>query len=564
MTGRRLLVVVLLVFVAGRARATPLAGAAGTALGVPFRIPTIESIQLKACFSTIERATDSTDATGLNCQGQTWNGARWLAQTDPWSDHPKTTTRDGFAQGVVAVRSDSVLPPYFYLLWLPEGTTSAGRKKTVGRFETNTQGDNRHVRVQAFSASGQLAANGWITTEPTALWAPVIDGEAAVDLSESTARFSYRVAATDPPAFATTFRFDTAGTYHVSLNRPAPRLFWPTLDGPQTVRPGAAATFRLTPDTGHESVEWLVDGQRQEGIANDLTLGWPTASQHRVTARLVSGESASRTVSVVSYPSVRFAQALPRPATGDEILKLVNGGGENVSLAGWAIVDRSTRRLTLSDTLAAGATKTITTHHFLANGGGDYDLLNESGERVDRLSYPAVAVNDRIGREPKSVIWRIEPAVPMTKPVTIEGTLAGRGQKRLTLKTANGQIVRINFGDQSHPVVARGDIIRLTNVTLAPAGAVFRAWTTAQTVFSIISRAKKVPPPRLQPPAPLAFAPRAVASGGASPRAPSTRSPPVETTLAALPAATARSLGLVGVAAIFAVAAALLSRPSQC
>jgi hypothetical protein len=91
---------------------------------------------------------------------------------------------------------------------------------------------------------------------------------------------------------------------------------------------------------------------------------------------------------------VKIVAALVNPLgddAGQELVNLVNMGSDNLSLAGWRLVDKNQNQLTIQDVaLAGGSSATVKLPKNtaqLSNQGGEIKLFNPAGELVHRVTY---------------------------------------------------------------------------------------------------------------------------------------------------------------------------------
>jgi uncharacterized protein YukJ len=72
-----------------------------------------------------------------------------------------------------------------------------------------------------------------------------------------------------------------------------------------------------------------------------------------------------------------------------EVVTLLNTAPHDINLAGWALLDTQKKRLPLSDTLRAGATRTVQLKDpfALSNKGGVITLVDEKGLKVHGVAY---------------------------------------------------------------------------------------------------------------------------------------------------------------------------------
>jgi uncharacterized protein YukJ len=88
---------------------------------------------------------------------------------------------------------------------------------------------------------------------------------------------------------------------------------------------------------------------------------------------------------------IRIVAALVNGVTSPEVnvVTLLNTAPHTVSLAGWALLDTQKKRLNLDGELTAGAVRTVTVEEpfALSNQGGVITIVDESGLKVDGVSY---------------------------------------------------------------------------------------------------------------------------------------------------------------------------------
>ena len=132
-------------------------------------------------------------------------------------------------------------------------------------------------------------------------------------------------------------------------------------------------TWHTDDATGHQT------GPAVSGPPSDATeYRRPFAAGERPTPQLPDG-------------AVRIVAAMVNDVTTPETetVTLLNITGQDLSLAGWKILDRDKNAMPLSGVLAAGETRrfTLLKPVVLPNGGGLITLLNADGLRVDGVSY---------------------------------------------------------------------------------------------------------------------------------------------------------------------------------
>ena len=71
------------------------------------------------------------------------------------------------------------------------------------------------------------------------------------------------------------------------------------------------------------------------------------------------------------------------------MVTLLNTSPHDINLAGWALLDTQKKRLPLSDTLRAGATRVVEIRQPLAlsNKGGVITLIDDKGLKVHGVAY---------------------------------------------------------------------------------------------------------------------------------------------------------------------------------
>jgi hypothetical protein len=89
---------------------------------------------------------------------------------------------------------------------------------------------------------------------------------------------------------------------------------------------------------------------------------------------------------------VRIVGALVNPigpAPEPETVTLLNASPESVELTGWEIADRLKNKQSITGTIAAGSTLTVSVEPpvQLGNRGGIITLLDNRGLKVDGVSY---------------------------------------------------------------------------------------------------------------------------------------------------------------------------------
>jgi len=77
------------------------------------------------------------------------------------------------------------------------------------------------------------------------------------------------------------------------------------------------------------------------------------------------------------------------PAPEPETVTLLNASPESVELTGWEIADRLKNKRSITGTIAAGSTMTVSVEPpvQLGNRGGIITLLDNRGLKVDGVSY---------------------------------------------------------------------------------------------------------------------------------------------------------------------------------
>jgi hypothetical protein len=149
-----------------------------------------------------------------------------------------------------------------------------------------------------------------------------------------------------------------------------------------------------------------------------------------------------------------------------EEISLINTGQEPANLTGWIIRSAtSSRKIALDQVLAAGQTAILSTNRFLTNTGGTYELVNESGVVVDRLTYPAVAEATTVTRSPQSVVWNVVAPPVITTTVTLTATVVRHNAQSLNVSLADGEKIKITTRGILLPKLVKGTRILLIALT---------------------------------------------------------------------------------------------------
>lgn len=536
----------------------------GAPTGVPFEFvePSAATVRLKACFTDVIIDQSITDASGLNCEGETWNGENWLSQHDAWSEFPVYKAENGQFHDVLAVKSEDPVRQFFYIIYVVDGKPSSSRKRVPANYKIERRSPTHTLRVSAYNNNEVAQPWGWIVANSSRSirYIPVLQGLAIVKTDESEMTLSYRTKESTNAFYVTPFKFDQPGSYRVKLNEPTYRNYDPEIESPLVVRPAQKNTFTLhTKNPYSGTVTWLLDGVPQTSSRGATFLvTFARSGSHRVAARLdINDQEVVTEVEAVSYPHIRLGTVVPRPDGGDkESVDIHNTGDESMALSGWLIRRQgTTRTVKLGQFVAAKEKVSVAATNFFVNSGGTYELINESGQVVDFVSYPAVEEATSLVREASAIVWAIQTPPVFEESINVSGTIIRRTATTLRLDSPELGDVRLRIVGANLPSLHAGDAIHLTNVLKQTSRGVVTFIITGFTRFTIIPKTKPRPKKKSSSPVSVPIA-RALATPKKNTAITQGRGPPSRTTTFTTPSSNAWPQVLV--ALLFSLGVCLL------
>jgi uncharacterized protein YukJ len=152
--------------------------------------------------------------------------------------------------------------------------------------------------------------------------------------------------------------YDSVQDRHIAYFTKFQSQSWHTND--QTGHAISGSGEEIPPGTGH--------GQPGNGGGNPMDPGHDPDLEVRIVAALVNPVG---------------------PAPEAETVTLLNTLGQNVDLAGWALMDKQKQKMPLTGNMQPGATRLfpVKAPMALSNSGGIITLLNQHGVKVDGVSY---------------------------------------------------------------------------------------------------------------------------------------------------------------------------------
>lgn len=429
-------------------------------------LPEQAPYSLKVCFSTIEIKPPLGD-----CEGQTWNGEKWLRSTAPWRDFP--VSRDIFA--LTGRYSGSVLPPYLHIIGraAPDGTKSV----VLSTWRVAERSIENTIQLRVFTEDGKALNAGYVRVFDASISLLPLDSpstefstsnkEVAIEILDSAGRVAVPV--------KNYYFSELNAHYTLEINRPA--AYQPLLTLPTSVPMGSEILGRITTSRHYPGrVIWKRNGKvvSDEGLESRLLAIQPGTYLFEVQLE-DTHESVRAEVTVLPITQVKIATLTPNPdgvdAGGRETICFTNAHPFEVSLAEWKLRRReAATTVPLFGVIAAQGSLCVPSSSKLMNDGGTYDLFTRSGDVVDTIIYPKAASAEVLTRDGMQWHSNLETLVTARDtPVIREGEVTGR------VVRPRGRIVDIVTPDETpvhvvihtsydlpRPKLRQGDTIYVT------------------------------------------------------------------------------------------------------
>ncbi len=459
---------------------------------VPFAIQLDSPVEpnttygLKICGSDVAVPLNNPTVNNLNCSGETWNMSQWLSQNESWQDFPTLTSQsDGRLKGFVSGKLADPLPSFLYIILLPVGESSSHRMRALQSYQLTNQPAPYTVELKAYLTDGEQLQQGYFTvleSDGTLHYIPSFATlPEATSLFHDSITLGYLNLVGEEQVAPQPFRLQDPGHYVLALNPPPSVPAHPALRAPSDLHPNQTNLFQLeTTRPYNGEVAWYLDGLlAKQNRDHSFSTTFSRSGQGQLVAYLLeTGETALAPYSVSSYSHISLESVLPNPIgsdIGNEEIVLRNQNTAPVTLAKWHLQSRQSQTsILIEGTILAHDTLVIKTSNRLINSNGIYDLLNESGEIVDTLSYTTLTEGDRLTRT--GLLWQapVQPQETLTTPtqqvgdkVTLTGTVIHPQGKTFDIQTETHGIVHAvihtNFAGEK-PRLHQGDQVRISGI----------------------------------------------------------------------------------------------------
>lgn len=416
------------------------------------------------------------------CDGQTSTGQGWGSQSVAWTELPTILTdKNGFGMALAIGRYQTEpsqgLPKFAQVAVRKTGSTST---RVIGSYSLQWDSGIYPIQLEAYTDEGQSITNAYVKLRdqsgeqilPLGVEGPTLSARVAhrsieVELFDGAGRLIHGL---------TRYELRGEGVYAIKLNASAMLPYHPTMHTVDIARPYEAVDLQLLTDRAYNgAVVWYRDGQKVMETGSRYAPIFETSGRHVVTALLpATGERVESTIIVESYPNVILASLLPNPDGSDtrkETITFKNNNPFRVQLQKWTLKNRATQRnLKIEGTIAPHSEYAIHASSFLTNGGGTFDLYNESNQLVDTATYPAVEDNSVVTRN--GILWQVnasegDEGTRLTHE-RVAGVVTKPSGNTVDIETEAGPVhivVHRSFDGQK-PRLAKGDKVEVTGIWL--------------------------------------------------------------------------------------------------
>ncbi len=416
------------------------------------------------------------------CNGQTWTSQGWGAQSVAWTELPTVLTDvHGFAValgiGKYQADSDTPMPTFAQVAVRKSGSSTT---RIVGSYGLHWATGSYPLEIEAYTDAGQLLTNAYVKLRDQsgeqiipmgvgtpAVYTSVTSRSVETELFDGGGRLMHGL---------TRYELQGEGVYIIKLNSSPIPPYHPALSSPDTGRPYQPVSLQLRTDQAYSgTVVWYVDGQKVTETSSRYEPVFETSGRHNVTAILpVTGEKDETIIVVESYPNIMLKSLVPNPEGSDvhkETITFKNNNPFTVNLRKWTLKNRATNRtINVEGTVNPYGEHTINASSFLTNGGGTFDLYNESNQLVDTTTYSAVEDNSVVTRT--GILWQVSMGETSKEEPSLHERVSGIVTKpsgnTIDIETEQGPIhivVHHSFDGQK-PRLSKGDKIEVTGIWL--------------------------------------------------------------------------------------------------
>lgn len=450
---------------------------------LPFAVPYSFQGTPNTQYSLKMRFSDDPAKCVPACTGQTWHDGTWLKQSDAWSSYPTVQTNDaGLAMGVLAGRStEQTVPDLLQIAYLEQGKSSSNAR--VLAYSTVVQEAKGGIILRVLKESGEAYQSGYFAIDDGVhlQLVPLTEdavAEAQVAGATITVRF-YPALDASAPVVTESFSVQGTGPQSITLNARFMKQYHPRLVTDSGLHPNVPATFWLETSPSYEgAVSWLVNDEKQSETTDALEWTPPKSGSFTVKATVMdTGETALQQFAVNSYGNIILTRLLPNPVGSDtnaETITLENRNAFAVVLKNWTLQSRtSSTAIGITTSIPAQSAVTLTVSNKLVNSGGVYDLINESGQVVDSVTYTAV--------DEGGVVTRTASGWVMPQPTT-SSTVSSEEESQGPESALEGD----------------GQKVTLEGIVTAPSGRTLDMLVGNQSVHVVVHESYTAPRPRLK------------------------------------------------------------------
>ncbi len=486
-----------------------------TTFGSPPNIS--QDIRVKICFSDIDLPLDNeTNVTNLNCQGETWNGDKWLAQHDEWNNMPIiSVSPNGQVVGHIIGRvSSGGQKKFLYLLRRQVGSTT--NRRILQSYQPGANVPLYDLSMRSYNELGQLNQEGYFIVNDNTLKhiVPIFNGQANTRTAEQTVNVAYYRFGRAEPDYSEVFTQIGNGVHLATLNFRSGLPAIPQIIGPDSGYAGQPLTLKAATDVNYRgSYHWSVDNQPAESTDQTFRPSFKRSGTYRIDLRLDDQANiATRILNIQTYNKVVILSLLPNPVgvdTKSEVITLKNNHDVPAILDSWQLRRRD-RPISydLTGTISPGETHEFRASNFLLNTGGSYDLYDSAGNIVDTATIPP---------SPEGVTWTRDgifwpdttpPALlsqssspspaPLHRATDLSGTVVLPSGRTIDISTDTGEPIRIVLHSSYRlpkPALRRGDRVRASGEWRQSSRGTYLSVRAGDTFELITPRATTSPGP---------------------------------------------------------------------
>lgn len=415
------------------------------------------------------------------CDGLTRSTQGWASQSVAWVELPTVLTdSNGFGvavgTGKYAAGLDTNMPTFAQVAIRKLGTSST---RVIGSYPLHWAAGAYPLQLEAYTDSGQPVTNAYIRLrDGTGEQIIPIGYDIAANTSVSSRSIELELFDGGGRLIhgLTRYELQGDGAHIIQLNAAVIPPFHPFIGPVDIGRPYQPVHMHVQTDRTYSgAIIWYRDGQKITETGSSYEPLFETSGKHIVTAVLpATREKAEATVIVESYPNVMLASLIPNPQGNDsrkELITIKNGNAFAVKIQKWTLKNRATNRtLKIEGIVTPFGDYTVNASSFLTNGGGTFDLYNESNQIVDTTTYPAVGDDSVVTRN--GIIWRVDTATGDGAETALSERVSGIVTKpsgnTIDIDTEQGpvHIVVHHSFDGQKPRLAKGDIIAVSGIWL--------------------------------------------------------------------------------------------------